>query len=183
MINLNSNTTDDQEKFDRLYEEFFAYSYQIAINILGGGKHIEDVMQETWVNIWHSMEVITDNTTAKAWIAVLTRNAAINALNKNIVRDKRTLDIDDVVLYATTPDDNDPLDIVADRDNIEYIYRQMQTLDKKYADVLLLKHKFKCSPEKIAKLLQTNIKTVYTRISRGEKMLKEKLLRHERGEK
>lgn len=55
-------------------------------------------------------------------------------------------------------------------------------LDKKYSDVLLLKHKFKCTPDEIAKILHTNPKTIYTRLSRGEKILKDKLLNSERGE-
>ena len=97
---------------------------------------------------------------------------------------KSFLKIDDDILYAVTPDSAyDPIDIVASKDNIEYIYQQIRTLNKKYSDALLLKHKFKCTPDEIAKLLHTNPKTIYTRLSRGEKMLKEKLLNAERSEK
>lgn len=138
-------------------------------------------MQDIWLNIWRTINVITDNTSAKAWISTLARNAAKNLLNKNSTRDKRVIDVDDDVLYSTTPDfESDPIDIVASRDNIDYIYNQIRSMDKKYSDVLLLKHKFKCTPDEIAKLLYINPKTVYTRLSRGEKMLKEKLLNAER---
>lgn len=127
-------------------------------------------MQEVWMNIWRTVDVITDKGSAKAWISTLAHNTAKNVLDKKIVKDKRIIDLDDDVLYAVTSDfEDDPVDIVACNDNIEYIYRQMRLLNKKYSDVLLLKHKFKCTPDEIARLLNTNTKTIYTRISRGEK--------------
>ena len=136
------------------------------------------------LNIWRTIDVITEDSSAKAWISTLAHNTAKNILDKKIVRDKKFLNIDDDILYAVTPDSaDDPIDIVASKDNIEYIYQQIRTLNKKYSDALLLKHKFKCTPDEIAKLLHTNPKTIYTRLSRGEKMLKEKLLNAERSEK
>lgn len=178
-----TDNKDRHAKFDRLYKEFYRYSYTVAYNVIRDVNQMEDVMQEVWLNIWRTCDVITDDSSAKAWISTLARNMAKNVLDKKIVRDKRLLDIDDDVLYAVTPDsEDDPIDIVASKDNIEYIYRQMRTLNKKYSDVLLLKHKFKCTPDEIAKLLHTNPKTIYTRLSRGEKMLKDKLLSAEKSE-
>lgn len=178
-----SDSGNRHEKFERLYKEFYRYSYKVAFNVIHDVNQMEDVMQEVWLNIWRSIDVITDNESAKAWISTLAHNTAKNILDKKIVQDKRIINIDDDVLYAVTPDfGDDPIDLVASQDNIEYIYRQIQTLDKKYADALLLKHKFKCTPDEIAKLLHTNLKTIYTRLSRGEKILKDKLLNEERGE-
>ena len=156
----------------------------MAFNVIHDVNQMEDVMQEAWLNIWRTIDVITDDSSAKAWISTLAHNTAKNILDKKIVRDKKFLNIDDDILYAVTPDSaDDPIDIVASKDNIEYIYQQIRTLNKKYSDALLLKHKFKCTPDEIAKLLHTNPKTIYTRLSRGEKMLKEKLLNAERSEK
>lgn len=174
---------DKHAKFERLYKEFYRYSYKVAFNIIRDVNHMEDIMQDAWLNIWRTIDVITDDSSAKAWISTLTHNTAKSVLDKKIVKDKRVLDVDDDILYAVTPDSaDDPIDIVASNDNIEYIYQQMRTLNKKYSDALLLKHKFKCTPDEIAKLLHTNPKTIYTRLSRGEKMLKEKLLNAEGSE-
>ena len=161
-----SDNQDRHAKFDRLYKEFYRYSYKVAFNVI------------------HDINQMEDDSSAKAWISTLAHNTAKNILDKKIVRDKKFLNIDDDILYAVTPDSaDDPIDIVASKDNIEYIYQQIRTLNKKYSDALLLKHKFKCTPDEIAKLLHTNPKTIYTRLSRGEKMLKEKLLNAERSEK
>ncbi|MDO5438343.1 MAG: sigma-70 family RNA polymerase sigma factor [bacterium] len=178
-----SDNKGGHEKFDRLYKEFYRYSYKVAFNIIHDINQMEDVMQEVWLNIWRSIDIITDNQSAKAWISTLAHNTAKNILDKKIVKDKRFIDIDNDVLYAVTPDfEDDPVDIAASNENIEYIYRKMRELDKKYSDVLLLKHKFNCTPDEISKLLHTNPKTIYTRLERGKKMLKNKLLNAERSE-
>lgn len=177
------DTKERHEKFDRLYQEFYRYSYKIAFRIIRDPNQMEDILQEVWANIWRTIDIINDKDSAKAWISTLARNTAKNLSDKNLVRDKRVLNIDDDALYAAIPEcTDDPIDIVASKDNIEYIYRQMQSLDKKYADVLLLKHKFRCAPNEIANFLHINPKTVYTRLSRGEKMLKENLLNAEGSE-
>lgn len=179
-----SDNKERHTKFEQLYKEFYRYSYKVAFNVIHDVNQMEDVMQEAWLNIWRTIDVITDDSSAKAWISTLAHNTAKNILDKKIVRDKKFLNIDDDILYAVTPDSaDDPIDIVASKDNIEYIYQQIRMLNKKYSDALLLKHKFKCTPDEIAKLLHTNPKTIYTRLSRGEKMLKEKLLNAERSEK
>lgn len=179
-----SDNKERHTKFEQLYKEFYRYSYKVEFNVIHDVNQMEDVMQEAWLNIWRTIDVITDDSSAKAWISTLAHNTAKNILDKKIVRDKKFLNIDDDILYAVTPDSaDDPIDIVASKDNIEYIYQQIRTLNKKYSDALLLKHKFKCTPDEIAKLLHTNPKTIYTRLSRGEKMLKEKLLNAERSEK
>lgn len=179
-----SDNKERHTKFEQLYKEFYRYSYKVAFNVIHDVNQMEDVMQEAWLNIWRTIDVITDDSSAKAWISTLAHNTAKNILDKKIVRDKKFLNIDDDILYAVTPDSaDDPIDIVASKDNIEYIYQQIRTLNKKYSDALLLKHKFKCTPDENAKLLHTNPKTIYTRLSRGEKMLKEKLLNAERSEK
>ena len=155
----------------------------MVFNVIHDVNQMEDIMQEVWLSIWRTIDVIKDDRSAKAWISTLAHNRAKNVLDKKIVKDKRVLDIDDDILYAVTSDfSDDPIDIVASKDNIEYIYQQIRSLDKKYSETLLLKHKFKCTPDEIAKLLHTNPKTIYTRLSRGEKMLKENLLNSERSE-
>ncbi|MGN0149415.1 MAG: RNA polymerase sigma factor, partial [Clostridia bacterium] len=68
-----------------------------------------------------------------------------------------------------------PADIVVNQENIQYIYLQIKSLKKIYSDVLLLHLKFHFTPEMISDTLHINIKTVYTRLNRGTKLLRKKL--------
>lgn len=139
-------------------------------------------MQEVWLNVWRSFDAVRDERSAKAWIAVLSRNAAKNILDKKTVKDKNMIAADEDVFAAAPDGGEDPVDLVASRENIEYIYRQMRDLDEKYAAVLLLKYKFNRTPAEIADILHIRLKTVYTRLCRGKELLKNKLLQSERGE-
>ena len=56
------------------------------------------------------------------------------------------------------------------------IYNSIKEMDKRYSEILLFKYKFHYSAEQIAELLDLNVKTVYTRIDRGRKILKDRLL-------
>lgn len=86
------------------------------------------------------------------------------------------VDIDDEAsLFILSRCDNEPLNTIVAAENIEFIYKQIKSLKKIYADILLLKYKFDFTPEMISKLLNIKLKTVYTRLSRGENILREKL--------
>lgn len=175
---------DNNSKFDSIYDKYYAYAYKIAYNILGSPAMIEDVLQDVYVNVWRTIDVITDEQTAKAWISTIARNTAINALNKNNIKNNKFIEIDDDVLFSVTSSEgNDPADIVVSEENVQFIYDAIKNLKHIYSDVLILKYKFHHSPEQIAKLLNLNIKTVYTRLERGTGILKEKLLSKERGAK
>ncbi len=176
-----NNTKKNDEKFSNIYNTYYCYTYKIVMNVLKhNSEETEDIVQEVFTNVWKTLDVITDDTSAKAWIATIARNTAINFLKKKASKDKRVLDIDDDIMYAVvTKEENDPADLVANADSVERIYEEMRNMDKKYADVLLLSFKFHMTPEKIAEVLQRKPKTVYTQLSRGKQILKEKLLSKE----
>ena len=68
---------------------------------------------------------------------------------------------------------------MASRENVEKIYKEMKNLGNKYTDVIVLKYVCGYSPEEIADVMQLNVKTVYTRLSRGAKRLGERLTEKE----
>lgn len=177
----NDNTKEKEEKFYNIYNTYYRYTYTIAMNVLKhNSEETEDIVQEVFTNVWKTLDVITDDTSAKAWIATIARNTAINFLKKKVSRNSKTLDIEDDIMYAVIGgEENDPADLVATAESVEKIYEEISNMDKKYADVLLLSFKFHMTPEKIAEVLQRKPKTVYTQLSRGKQILKEKLLSKE----
>lgn len=134
-------------------------------------------MQEIWLKIWRTLDVITDEDSAKDWISTLARNTAINDRNKNNTKENKEPDMEDDVLLAIASNPaEDPADIIANEENVSYIYQKICKLDKKYADVLLLNYKYSYTPLEIASLLHLNQKTIYSRLSRGKAALKNMLL-------
>ncbi len=167
---------EQSQKFDAIYEKYYRYAYTIAFRIVHNTSAMEEIMQDTFLNVWKSLNVITDEVSAKAWIATIARNTALNYLAKENTRRSKVLDIDDDVLYSETPDcELDPVALTEIQDNVNRVYQNIRELDKKYSDVLLLNIKFHMPPEEIAKYLQRNVKTAYTQLSRGKGMLRQSL--------
>lgn len=165
--------TNKEQKFEYIFQTYYSYACKIAFNILNHADGVEDVVQDSFTNIWKTLSVITDEVSAKAWISTIVRNTAINARNKSNRYSQNILEIEDDVMYSVTPDVTCiPEEFVVSNQNVEFIYQQIKTLDKKYADILLLHYKFQFDPTMIASLLKMNPKTVYTRLSRGKEKLK-----------
>lgn len=173
------STREICKKFDRIYEQFYLYAYKIAFEIIQDVQKMEDVMQVIFTNVWRSLDKMTDEQSTKALIAVIARNTAINEGKKYKTISKRFISIDDDIMYEVIPDMNEdsknPVEIVVSQENIQYIYSQIKSLKKIYSEVLLLHLKFHFTPESIADSLNINIKTVYTRLNRGMKLLRKKL--------
>lgn len=173
----------DKEKFDILYKKYYRYVYKIIFGILKSDKHIDDAVQESFMKIWKSIDKldVSNNEGCKAFISVVAKHTAINKYNKDKKTTSKIVEMDNAVL-ATIQDtgNSDPADIIANDDNIEYIYSKIKEMDEKYSDVMLLKYKYDYTPEEISILTGINLKTVYTRLSRGKEILKSELLK-ERG--
>ena len=173
----------NKEKFNKLYHQYYRYVYKIVFSILKNHKHIEDIVQEIFIKIWNSIDSLNlnDEEGCKAFISVVAKNTAINKYNKDNKTVTKIIKTADDIIHATVSDNSpDPADIIVNDANVNYIYDKITELGEKYGDVMLLKYKYDHTPEEISKLTGMNLKTVYTRLSRGREILKSKLL-EERG--
>ncbi len=166
---------DENKRFHLYFNKYYKYAKAIAYNITGSMQNVEDIAQEAFISLWNVREKMVDDTSAKALVSVITRNTAINWLKKSIYAVKRTAPLEECT--AAGPSEvSDPLEIVVDRENVNFIRSEMKSLNRIYSDVLLLKYGFGLEPDKIAELLGVGVKTVYTRIARGRELLKKRLL-------
>ncbi len=171
-----------RRKFDCLYDKYYFYAYKIAFEVIHDTQEMEDVMQAVFLNVWKITDKITDEPSAKALVAVIARNTAINEREKRANRSKNIVDVCDERDYDCNPTEEecrDPQNIIVSRENINYIYSRIKSMKPIYSDVLILHHKFGFTPEMIAATLGVNIKTVYSRIRRGNEFLKQELLQSE----
>ena len=144
---------------------------------------MEDIMQDIFLRVWKGLDSIDldNHESTRAYIGTVARNTAINKYKneKNIT--PKMVEVDDDVLYATVSAKNvDPCDIVVNDANVNYIYEKIGDISRCYRDVLYHKYKYERTPEEIAVITGLNIKTVYTKISRGRQILKTMLLDEER---
>jgi RNA polymerase sigma-70 factor, ECF subfamily len=90
----------DQGAMAQLYDRYSSVVYAVALRVLGDTGAAEDVQQEVFLQLWRNPGAFDAARGSLAgWLAVITRNRAIDALRKR----RPETDIEDVVL-SVAPD-------------------------------------------------------------------------------
>jgi len=90
----------DQSALAELYDRYSSVVYAVALRILGDAGAAEDVLQEVFLQLWRNPAAFDAARGALgAWLAVITRNRAIDARRRR----RPETDIEDVIL-SVAPD-------------------------------------------------------------------------------
>lgn len=100
---------DDLEAFELLYERHKRVAYSLARRIVGGGGNADDVVQETFISVWRSIERYdAKKASVRTWLMRIVHRRAIDNLRSQTVHSKRRADgedlLDDVVSNDPSPD-------------------------------------------------------------------------------
>ena len=83
-----------------LYDRYSAVVYAVALRVLGDTGAAEDVLQEVFLQLWRKPSAFdAARGSLASWLAVITRNRAIDSLRKR----RPETDIEDVIL-SVAPD-------------------------------------------------------------------------------
>jgi RNA polymerase sigma-70 factor (ECF subfamily) len=92
--------TGDQSAMAELYDRYSSVVYAVALRVLGDTGAAEDVLQEVFLQLWRNPSAFdAARGSLASWLAVVTRNRAIDSLRKR----RPETDIEDVVL-SVAPD-------------------------------------------------------------------------------
>jgi len=90
----------DQSAIAQLYDRYSSVVYAVALRVLGDTGAAEDVLQEVFLQLWRNpgaFDAARGN--LGPWLAVITRNRAIDALRRR----RPETDIEDVIV-SVSPD-------------------------------------------------------------------------------
>ena len=97
---LSAIRSGDENAMALLYDRYSSIVYAVALRVLGDTGAAEDVLQEVFMQLWRNPGVFDSSRgSLGAWLAVIARNRAIDALRK---RHPET-DIADVIV-SVEPD-------------------------------------------------------------------------------
>ena len=89
----------DQSAMAALYDRYSSIVYSVALRVLGDTGAAEDVLQDVFMQLWRSPGLFDSSRgSLGAWLAVIARNRAIDALRKR----RPENDIEDVVISVET---------------------------------------------------------------------------------
>lgn len=90
----------DQSAVAELYDRYSSVVYAVALRVLGDTGAAEDVLQEVFLQLWRNPGAFdASRGNLGAWLAVITRNRAIDSLRKR----RPETDIEDVIV-SVAPD-------------------------------------------------------------------------------
>jgi RNA polymerase sigma-70 factor (ECF subfamily) len=162
---VSSDMADKQKRYEvlvlALYTDIFRYAYWLVKD-----KAVaEDIVQETFLRAWKSLDSLKDEKAAKSWLITILRRENARRFER---KQFDLVDIDDVSVI----DDQLTNEVEIEHRELRAI---MAALSEEYREPLMLQIVFGYSGDEIAQQLDLNKNTVMTRLFRARNQVKEAL--------
>ena len=171
------------EAFEQLIKKYSRYLLSISYGLLGSAEDAEEVVQDTFVKAYTKISSLKDDSLFGAWISRIVVNMSRNRYTWNRSRGEGQ----NVSIHAKDENNDDekefeiPSNLAAPDEELEqeeiqkFIIEGINALPDMFREPLILRHVKDMSYKEISNILNLNIETVKTRISRGRAMLAVKL--------
>ncbi|MCU8290385.1 sigma-70 family RNA polymerase sigma factor [Vibrio vulnificus] len=153
-----------QRKYEALVRAYHRDLYRYAYWLCKDQSIAEDLVQETCLRAWKSLDSLQDEKAAKSWLITILRRENARRFER---KQFDLVDIDDYGNDAKVTDD--------EHHQQEWLQAQIMKLDVEYREPLFLQVVGGFSGEEIGDILDLNKNTVMTRLFRARNQLKELL--------
>ncbi|RZU46875.1 RNA polymerase ECF family sigma subunit [Fluviicoccus keumensis] len=155
----------DRQAFRHFYDATSPRLYAIALGLLRRRDEAEEVLQDTYVGLWHSARTYNpERGTVQTWLNTIIRNRCIDRLRQS---DRRLVQPDDESWSKIASDLPTPLHhLMTDQDS-KALARCLEQLDVHQQESLALAFFEGLSHTELAGRLDTPLGTVKARIRRG----------------
>lgn len=153
----------------RYQNRLFRYVHRISYF---SNEDIEDIIQETFIKTYKSLNIFDDDLKFSSWIYQIARNNTIDAIRKKQARPQAVyFEEDDILKFFQS--DIDVHMHLETKDHLDIMRKIMENLPYKYKEVLVLRFLEEKNYEEIMDIVQKPKGTVAALINRGRKMLLE----------
>lgn len=160
-----SDQTSRKRRYEALVDQLYQDVYRYAFWLCRNQALAEDLVQETFLRAWRSLDSLQNDKAAKAWLFTILRRE--NARLYERYRPE-LVDIDDVPTVSSAQE-REP----EQRTDRSQLHAAINRLDSEYREPLLLQVIGGFSGKEIAEILDLNSNTVMTRLFRARNKLKD----------
>lgn len=168
----------DADAFVELYNNMYQQVYFLALSIVKDQYLAQDVVQETFINVYNSIHTLNNDMTFIAWIDRITYNCALKMIAKN---GEMSLDSEVVDKVFPTTDKEEPLEVVLSKEKSQTMMNLILELSPEYRTTLILKYYEGMKLEEIASCMECSVGTVKSRLNRGKSALRKSIISGESG--
>jgi RNA polymerase sigma-70 factor (ECF subfamily) len=154
------------ELVDDYYERLYRFAYRLS----GSAADAEDLTQQTFLTAQKSLHQLREPEHAKAWMFTIMRNTFL----KGRRRQKQT----DTISLEVAPEPSESLDEAA-KLRLEELQSILDELPDEFREPLVLFYFQEFSYKEIAEILEVPLGTVMSRLARGKKHLRKRLVPEE----
>lgn len=153
-----------RKRYEALVAELYQDVYRYAVWLSRNPPLAQDLVQETFLRAWRSLDSLQSDKSAKAWLFTIVRRE--NARLYERYRPE-LVDIEEQTVAAVAGEEPDR------RMDRELLHKAINGLDPDYRDPLLLQVVGGFSGREIADILDLNNNTVMTRLFRARSKLRQ----------
>ena len=161
----------DEQAFAELMRAYYAFVYRIVIEIVNNPHDAEEVVQDTFLNVYRGLTQYEDRTKFRSWLAKIARNRALNWQRAQRVDTVSINDVSEGTLRAVdTPEEQ----LIRD-EQIELVRRAMSTLSQKDRDIARSYYLDGASYDELTRTHGLSYKAISFRLSRAKRILAKRL--------
>lgn len=157
-------------QLNQLIEEHAAAVHQLALGMLHDQGLAEDVVQETMIKAWRSLDGFRGDSSVRTWVLRIAHNTAIDALRRRRDLSAAPEDLRDQVIES---DAADPAARAAGRSDLAVLSDAMARLDQLSRSIVVLREVEGLSYGEIADTLDISTAMVKTRLLRARRALQD----------
>ncbi|WP_148275773.1 sigma-70 family RNA polymerase sigma factor [Rheinheimera nanhaiensis] len=155
------------KRYELLVKHYHADLYRYGYWLCKDADIAQDLVQETFLRAWKSLDSLLDASAAKAWLITILRRENARRF------ERKQFDYDDGAEQDSLAD---TVQSSAEQQYDNQVVRHhLAALPEEYREPLVLQALGGFSSDEIANLLQLNVNTVNTRLFRARKLLRASL--------
>ena len=162
----------DQRGFEALVRKYQDKLLNIVYSIIGSDMEAEDVLQEVFLKVYHSLRSFERKSQFSTWLYRITVNMVYDFLRRRSgsLKDEEAID------KSVSPDKS-PREKLAAKEKDAIIRKAIAKVPAQFRVAMVLKDIEGLSYSEIAKVLDCSIGTVESKIYRARQFLKEEIIR------
>ena len=163
----------DVQAFEELMQSHESRIYAIALRMMGNREDAQDCAQEAMVRIYRAMGSFKGQSALATWIYRITMNTCLDELRRRKARKVTSLDslVDNGWSPTDTGDTPEEHGLRVEKQNA--LNQAIQSLPDDMRAAIILRDVKGYSYDEIASMLDANVGTIKSRISRGREKLRE----------
>ena len=172
MLNLKRAARGDEAAFEALISPYLDTTYRLCLRMMGNEQDAADMAQEALVRAWRSLSTYKAQSRFSTWLYRITQNVCLDELRKR--KNRQAESLQELHEAGFDPPDNaaTPETAAEIQDTRTQLAHAIGKLNDEHRAAILLRDVHGLSYEEIASVLDVNLNTVKSRISRARANLR-----------